>query len=104
MYTPDRLSWPLASRHKTNKATEILVETIKKLDLIDIFRTLKKSGYIFSSAHGTFSRSDHILGHKANLTKFRSVENISSIFTDHIGMKLDIDHRKRNEKKPTTWT
>ena len=52
-----------SSRQKTNKATEILKEIIEKLDLIDIFRTLhpKKSEYtFFSSAHGTFSRMDHI--------------------------------------------
>jgi len=68
-----------SSRQKTNKATEILKDTIEKLDLIDIFRTLhpKKSEYtFFSSVHGTFSRIDHILGHKANLNKFRSIEII----------------------------
>ena len=61
-------------RQKINKAKEILKETIEKLDLIDIFRTLhpKKSEYtFFSSAHGTFSRIDHILGHKANLNQFK---------------------------------
>ena len=76
------------------------------MDLIDIFRTLhpKKSEYtFFSNAHGTFSRIDHILGHKANLNKFRSIEIISNIISDHNGMKLEINHRKRNEKKLTTW-
>ncbi|MQL20477.1 endonuclease, partial [Escherichia coli] len=84
-----------SSRQKTNKATEILKETIEKLGLIDIFRTLhpKKSEYtFFSSAHGTFSRIDHILGHKAKLNKFKNVELISSIFSDHNGMKLQINH------------
>ena len=43
---------------------------------------------------------DHILVHKkANLNKFRSIEIISSIFSDHEGMKPEINHRKRNEKK-----
>ena len=91
-----------SSRQKTNKATEILKETIEKLDLIDIFRTLhpKKAEYtFFSNAHGTFSRIDHILGHKANLNKFRSVEIISSIFSDHNAMKLEINHGKSKEKK-----
>ena len=90
-----------SSRQKTSKATEILKERIEKLDLIDIFRTLhsKKSEYtLFSSSHGSFSRIDHILGHKANLNKFRSIEIISSIFV-HNGMKLEINHKKRNEKK-----
>ena len=65
----------------------------------------KKSEYtFFSSAHGQFSRIDHILGHKANLNLIsKSIEIISSIFSDHNGMKLEINHRKRNEKKLTTW-
>ena len=80
-----------SSIQKTNKATEILKETIEKLDLIDIFRTLhpNKSEYtFFSSAHGIFSRIDHILGYKANLNKFKNKEIISSIFSDHNDMKL----------------
>ena len=59
----------------------------------------KKTEYTFLSAHGTFSRIDHILGHKANLNKFRSIEIISDIFSDHNAMKLEINHGKRNEKK-----
>ena len=91
-----------SSRKKTNKATEILKETIEKLDLIDIFRTLhpKKSEYtFFSNAHGTFSRIDHILGHKTNLNKFKNIEVTLSIFSDYKCMKLEINHGKRNEKK-----
>jgi len=93
-------------RQRNNKATDILNDTIEKLDLIDIFRTLnpKKSEYTsFSSEHGIFLRIDHILGHKANLNKFKSREIISSIFSDHNGMKLEVNYRKRSEKKPTTW-
>ena len=74
-----------SSRQKTNTATEILKETIEKLDFIDIFRTLqpKKSEYtFFSSAHGTFSRIDHILGHKTHLNKFKRII-ISSVFSGH---------------------
>ena len=87
-----------SSRQKTSKATEILKETIEKIDLIDIYRTIhpKKSEYTFlSSALGTFSRINHILGHKANLNKFRSIEIISSIFYDHNVVKLEIKHRKK---------
>ena len=74
-----------SSRQKINKAIEILKDTIEKLDLINIFRTLypKKSDYtFFSSAHGTFSRVDHILGHKVNLNKFKNIEISSRIFSD----------------------
>ena len=88
-----------SSRQKINTATEILKDTIEKLDLINISRTLhpKKSEYtFFSSIHGTFSRI--ILGHKANLNKFKSIEIISSIFSDNNGMKLEINQRKRTRK------
>ena len=54
----------------------------------------------FLSAHGTFSRTDHILGHKTNVNKFKSIETISSIFSDHNGLKLEINHKKRKDKKP----
>ena len=80
-----------SSRQKTNKATEILNDTIEQLDLIDIFRTLhpKKKKKFFPSAYGTFSRTDHILGHKTSLNKFKGIEIVSSIFSDHNSMKLE---------------
>ena len=99
------ISMDMSSRQKMNKATELLNDTIEKLDYIDISRTLytKNSEYtFFSSAHGTFSRIDHILWRKSKLNKLKSTEIISSIFSDHNDMKLAINHRKRNEKL-TTW-
>ena len=72
------------------------------MDLIDIFRTfhLNAEEYtIFSSAHGTFSRIDHILGHKLNLSKFKKIEVVSSIFSNHNAMRLDINYKKKNCKK-----
>ena len=68
-----------SSTQKIHKATEILKDTIEKLDLINIFRTLhpRKSEYtFFSGAHRTLSRINHILGNKANLNKFKSIEII----------------------------
>ena len=60
----------------------------------------KTPEYTFiSNVHGTFSSTEYILGHKANLNKLKSTEIISSIFSDHNTMRLDINHRKRNEKK-----
>ena len=62
------------------------IDTIHQIDLIDIYRTLqpKTADYtFFSSAHGTFSRIDHIFGHKSGLSKFKKTEIISSIFSDH---------------------
>ena len=89
-----------SSKQKINKATEILKDTMEKLNLIDIFRILypKIAEYtFFSSAHGTFSRIDHILGHKITSTNL-SIEIISSIFSDRNGMKLEIYHRKEMRK------
>ena len=84
---------------------ETLNDTIEKLDFVDIFRAShpKKSEYtFFSSTHGTFSRIEHILEHKTNLNKFKSIGIISSIFPDQYGIILEVNHRKRNEKKLTT--
>ena len=53
----------------------------------------------FSSAHGTFSRIDHILSHKSNLSKFKKIEIVSSIFSDHNAIRLDIITRKKNCKE-----
>ena len=64
------------------------------MDLIDIFRTFHPNAEeytFFSSAHRTFSRIDYILGHKANLSKFKKIEIISSIFSDKNAMRLDIN-------------
>ena len=95
-----------SSGQKANKATELLKEAVEKLDLIAIFRTfhLKNSEYtFFSRAHGTVSRTDHILGNKADLNTFNSIDITSSIFLDHNGLKLEINHRKRSGNKPITW-
>ena len=68
------------------------------MDLIDIFKTFHPNAEeytFFSSAHGTFSRIDHILGHKSNLRKFKKIEIISSIFSDHSDMRLDINYKEK---------
>ena len=74
--------------------------------LIDIYRTShpKTTEYIFlSSAHGTFSRIDHILGHKSSLGKVKKIENISSIFSDNNTIRLDINYRRKTVKNTNTW-
>ena len=64
----------------------------------------KKSEYtFFSSAHGTFSKIDHILGHKSSLSKFKKIEIVSSIFTDHSTMRLEINYRGKSVKNTNTW-
>ena len=88
----------ISSKQKINKETEALNDTIDQIDFIDIHRTFhpKTADYtFFSSAHGTFSRTDHILGHKSSLSKFNKIEIISSIFSDH-AMRLEINYREKN--------
>ena len=75
-----------SSKHRINKETQALNETLDQKDLIDIFRTfhpIAKEYTFFSSAHGTFSRIDHILGHKSSLSKFKKLKicHVSSLTT-----------------------
>ena len=75
-----------------------------QLDLIDIYRTFHPktmSFTFFSSAHRAFSRIDHILGHKSSLDKFKKIEIISNIFSDHNAVRLDVNYRKKKTIKNT---
>ena len=82
-----------SSKQVINMEPQLLNDTLDELDLIDSFRTFHPNAeeYTFSSAHGTFSRIDHILGHKSNLSKFKKIEIVSSIFFDHNAMRLNIN-------------
>ena len=91
-----------SSKMKINKETQALNDTLAQTDLIGIYRTFhpKVEEYnFFSSAQGTFYRRDHILGHRSSLRKFKKIEIISSIFSDHNAMRLEINYRKKNCKK-----
>ena len=99
-----------SSKQKINKETQILNDTLDEMDLINIFRTFYPNigeYTFFSSAHGTFSRRDHILGHKSNLSKFKKIEIISSIFSDHNSMRLNINYKEKKKTKTVrntnTW-
>ena len=83
-----------------------LNNTLDQMDSTDIFRTFhpKAAEYtFFSSAHRTFSRIDHILGHKSALSKYKKIEIIPCIFSDHNATKLEINHRKKFGKVTNTW-
>ena len=88
-------SMDISSKQKINREAQALNDTIDKIDLVDIYRTFyaKTADYtFFSSAHGIFSRIDHILGHKSSLSKFNKIEIILSIFSDHNAVKLEINY------------
>ena len=68
------------------------------MDLYIYFRTFQPNAEeytFFPSEHRTFSRVDHILGHKSNLSKFKKIEIISGIFPNHNTMRLDINYKKK---------
>ena len=84
-----------STKQKINKETQTLNDTVDQLDRIDIYSTFHPQTInftFFSSAHETFSRTDHILGHKSSLGKFKKIEIIPVIF-DVITMK-DYDSLK----------
>ena len=77
-----------------------------QLDLIDIYRTFhpKTMNFTsFSSTHGTFSRIDHFLGHKSRLDKFKKIETIPSIFSDHNALRLDLNYSRKAIKNSNIW-
>ena len=77
------------------------------MDLIDIIRTFHPNSEeytFFSSACGTFSRIDHILGHKSNLSKFKKIEIVSSIFSNHNAMRRDINYKKKTIRNTNIWS
>ena len=94
-----------SSKWKINKETQVLNDTLDEMDLVDISRTFHPNAeeYTFlSSAQGTFSRIDHILGHKSNLSKFKKIEIVSRIYSDHNTMRIDTNSmgkKKKNCKK-----
>ena len=83
-----------STKQKISKETQALNGTMDQLELIDIYTTFhpKTMNFtFFSSARGTFSRIDHILGHKSSLGKLKIIEIISSIFSDHKAVRLDVN-------------
>ena len=76
------------------------------MDLTDIYRAFhpKEAKYtFFSSVHGTFSKIDHMIGHTASLNKFKKIEIIPSILSDHKGLKLETNPKGKNPKHSKSW-
>ena len=71
------------------------------MDLTDISRAFhpKEAKYtFFSNAHGTFSKTEHIIGHKTSLKKFKKIEIISRTFLVHRGLKLKTNLKEKNSE------
>ena len=75
-----------STTQKINKEVQALNDALNQMDLIDIYRTFHQKAAectFFSSAHGTFSKTEHILGYKSNINNFKKIEIISSSYSDH---------------------
>jgi hypothetical protein len=76
------------------------------MDLTDIYSTFfpKTKGYTFFSApHGTFSKIDHIIGHKKGLKRYKNIEIVPSILLDHHGLRVIFNNEINNRKPTFTW-
>ena len=94
-----------SSRQKINKETQALNNTLDQMDLIDIYKAfhLKDTEYtFFTSAHGAFSRIDYMLGHNTSLSMLKKTEIISSTFSDHDAMRLEVNYKEKNCKNINT--
>ncbi|ELK13742.1 LINE-1 reverse transcriptase like protein [Pteropus alecto] len=95
-----------SSKQKIYKEIISLNDTSDQLYVIDIYRAFhpKTAAYaFFSSAHGTFSRIDHILGHRDKLNKYKRFEILPAIVSDHNAWKLEINCKTKMRRTTNTW-
>ena len=88
-----------SSQQNINKDIVALKNALDEMDLTDIYRAFhpkKGKCTLFSIAQVTFSKIDHMIRHKTSLNKFKKIQIISSIFSDHKGLKLETNLKEKN--------
>jgi hypothetical protein len=76
------------------------------MDLADIYRIFHRTSAqytFFSAAYGTFSKIDHVLGHKTSLSKYKKTEIFSCILSEHNALKLEINNKNSSKKPANNW-
>jgi hypothetical protein len=95
-----------SSKQKNQKEILDLKHAIDQMDLVDVYRTFHPNSIqytFFSAAHRTFSKIDHILGHKASLSKYRKIEIIPCILSDHNAIKVELNNKNKDKKHANSW-
>jgi exonuclease III len=105
-------STPLSSidrspKQKINKEILDLKYTIDQIELVDVYRAIHPTSTqytIFSAAHRTFSKINHILGQKASFSKYKKIEIIPCILSDHNAIKLELSNKNKDKKHANNGT
>jgi hypothetical protein len=92
-------------KQKINKEILKLNDTTNQMDLTDIYRIFHPTTQytFFLAAHGTFSKIDHILGHKESLSKYKKIEITPCILSDHNELKLELNNKNSSRKQANNW-
>jgi hypothetical protein len=76
------------------------------MDLADVYRIFPPTSTqyaFFSAVHGTFSKIEHILEHNTSLSKYKKIEIIPCILSDHNVLKLELNNKNKSRKYPNNW-